>query len=276
VRLRSACVAPAAVAIVLFALGSGPAAARSGGADGRFDRRTSRHFVLYEDVGIDHQTGPNGSRQFERTLLAALEDGYAQLDDLLGLRPRRPIEVCVYAAADFDAHFGARFRFPAAGFYGGTINVRGRPVVTEGLVDTLHHELLHAALDAAAPSAVVPAWWNEGLAEWFAARAAGRPAITARDVARLRALAGAGALAPLEALAVPTLARLDARDAPVAYLQSLALVDQLVRLRGERALREVVERLVRTGDLDAALVRTARLDADALDRSLRASLGVAP
>jgi hypothetical protein len=252
-------------------LAAGPARARDRGADGHFDRRESAHFVLWQDVDLDHRTGPLGSRRFEREVIAALEDGHAQLDRVLGLRPRRKIEVRIYDTEVFDRRFGARFGFPAAGFYGDAIHVRSRPRASASLVATLHHELVHAALDSAAPSLLLPAWLNEGLAEWFEARTAGRPALAPGDMARLRALAAAGALAPIEALAAPNLVHLDARDAGVAYLQSRALVAHLVELRGERALREVVALAIRTRDVERALERAAGLGTFALDRSLRAA-----
>lgn len=245
----------------------------AGGADGRFDERTSNHFLLREDVAIDQRTGPRGANRFQREVLEALEAGYDQLDDALGLRPRRRLEAEVYDPAIFDARFAALFPFPAAGFYGGVIRVRGDVQVTPPLAKTLHHELLHAALDAAAPSLAVPAWLNEGLAEWFAAHVAGRPALGPGARAALAEAADRGALLPLAAIDRPTLVALAPDEAPIAYLQATALVDTIARRGGERALRKLLASYFRSGDLDRALVRTIGLDVRGLEAETAIWLG---
>jgi hypothetical protein len=254
---------------------AGSALARDRGADGRFDQRSSTHFLLLEDVDIDVRSGPRGSRAFEREVLGALEEGYDLLDDLLGLRPRRKIEVLVYDAAVFDRTFAGLFPFPAAGFYGGSIRVRGEAHLSARLRATLHHELVHAALDAMAPNLVLPAWLHEGLAEWFAARAAGRAPLSPGEAALLARLGAEGRLPPIERLSLPTFARLDGETAGVAYLQSRALIAELVRAGGAGAPAALVERLLRTGDLDRSLERAAGLDVAGLEGSLLASLGLA-
>jgi hypothetical protein len=148
-------------------------AAHARGADGRFDTRTSSHFVLHQDVDIDESGGFRGSRRFEQQVLDTLERAYENLDRLLGLRPERKLDVVVYDPAIFDSQFAGLFRFQAAGFYAGLIRVRGATELDVPLMRVLHHELVHAALDAAAPSLVLPAWVNEGGAEWFEARVLG-------------------------------------------------------------------------------------------------------
>ncbi len=159
---------------VSVAVAADAANAAGRGADGNFDRRTSAHFVLYQDVDIDMTGGFRGSRRFEQGVLDVLEDAYELLDRTLGLRPGRKIEVIVYDPGIFDREFSRRFRFAAAGFYARVIRVRGDTQVHTGLVRVLNHELVHAALDAAAPSLIFPAWLNEGLAEWFEARSVGK------------------------------------------------------------------------------------------------------
>ena len=159
-----------------------PVVAADSGADGNFEKRTSSHFVLYQDVDIDRTSGFRGSRRFEQQALAALEQAYDQLDLLVGLRPERPITVVIYDPAIFDARFAGLFRFPAAGFYGDAIHIRGDTVVSDRLVSVLHHELVHAALGESAPSHAVPAWFNEGLSEWFEARALGKRGLNRRPI----------------------------------------------------------------------------------------------
>jgi hypothetical protein len=259
--------------LVVGAPGVGRGADR--GADGRFDRRHSSHFLLYQDVAIDHQTGPRGSREFERGVLAELEAAYRRLDQTLGLRPQRPIEVVIYDPGVFDATFAGLFRFPAAGFYGGTIRVRGDVAVTPALSHTLRHELVHAALDAAAPSLVLPGWLNEGLAEWFEARSSGERRLAPRAIDALARGAATGAWIPIGgSLSRPGFGDLPPERAALAYLESYALIDLVERTRGERSLRDLVERMTRTGDVERSLERAAGVDSTGLERSLRAELGL--
>ena len=237
------------------------AAASDRGADGKFDVRTSSHFVLHQDVDIDESGGFHGSRRFEQQVLATLEAAYESLDRLLGLRPERKLDVVVYDPAIFDQQFGGLFRFQAAGFYAGIIRVRGASELSIQLQRVLHHELVHAALDAAAPSLVLPAWINEGGAEWFEARAAlGARGLSGREWAALRHWAASGSLFSLSQLSVPAFSRMGAQNAQIAYVQSHALIDFLVRNGGERTLPRFYGELIRSRDVERALKRVYRLD----------------
>jgi hypothetical protein len=243
------------------------------GADGKFEKRASSHFVLLQDVDIDRSSGFRGSRRFEQQLLAELEVAYKSLDERLGLRPERPIEVYVYDPAIFDAQFAGLFKFPAAGFYGGVIRVRGETVVTDALVRTLHHELVHAALDAEAPHLIHPAWLNEGLAEWFEARTIGKRRLSTREEGYLGTLAAKGRLFSLADLSAPNFGHLGPDGARLAYLQSYAFMEYLARSHGERRLRDVVSEYVRSGDLYRAFRRTYRADLEQLEQRHLGELG---
>ncbi len=241
--------------MLIGSLASLPASAGSSGADGRFERRSSAHFVLYQDVAIDHQTGWRGSNQFEREVLDSLESAHDALRDLLGIDPRKRIVVAVYDPVVFDGQFGGVAAFPAAGFYHGTIRVRGATRLTPELARVLHHEYVHAALDAAAPSLVLPALVNEGLAEWFARRALGFPDLEQGEALFLARTARDGSWLPLGTLLGPSFGSLDSGRAARAYLESQAFVAGLVRRHGERSLLEFWRVLLRTGRLERALER---------------------
>jgi hypothetical protein len=263
------------LAAALVALLAAPALAleRGDGADGRFAERRSSHFVLRQDVDLDDYHGPHGALAFERQVLAVLEEAHDALDARLGLRAPRPLEVHVWDPAVFDATFAGLFPFPAAGFYGGTIHVRGDVAVTVALRRTLRHELVHATVDAEAPSLVLPAWLHEGLAEWFESRGGGGGGhLTAHGWSALSRAAREGTLPSLAALSAPTLAHLEPRAAGVAYLYAHGLVDHLARRRGEDALRRLVEEIVRTGHLPRAFRRIARATPEELDASFRREL----
>jgi hypothetical protein len=247
--------------------------AQARGADGKFEKRTSSHFVLYQDVAIDESSGLRGSRRFEQLVLAELEEAHDRLRALLGLEPPRPIEVVIYDPVVFDRQFLGLFRFPAAGFYAGVIRVRGDTVLGASLSRVLHHELVHAALDAAMPSTVLPAWLNEGLAEWFEARAAGKRRLSEREYAALAHWWRQGALFSLAQLSAPSFVRLGPEAATRAYLQSYAMLVYLARVSDERALRAMVEEMVRTRNLARAIQRAFRADLAELEAGFQAELG---
>jgi len=254
-------------------LAAAAAHARGEGADGEFEQRESSHFVLFQDVDIDETGGLRGSRRFEQQVLEDLESAYDRLDQYLGLRPRRKLEVVIYDPAIFDQRFAGLFQFPAAGFYEGIIRVRGDDRFTYALSRVLHHELVHAALHAADRSASYPGWFNEGLAEWFQARAHGKRRLDGWELAVLSRAREAGQLFSFEALSVPSFSRLPPRSAQLAYLQSYGLMEYLDRRHGERSLRELCVELVRTGDLRRTLRRVFRADLSTLEAGFISDLG---
>ncbi len=270
-KIRRRCVS-FALLFLSIALSLASAKALDRGADGEFDKRSSSHFNLYQDVDIDRTSGFRGSRRFEQQLLEVLEAAYVALDRQTGLRPARPIDVVVYDPGVYDGRFGGLFRFPSAGFYGGRVHIRGDTVVTDRLVRVLHHELFHAALDAAAPSFPHPAWLNEGLAEWFAARAAGKRSLSLREWSSLGAVAQEQQLFALAQMAGGNFAHLGPRGAALAYLQSYAFFVVLERTHGDRSVRDVLDRYLRTGDVERAFRRTYRADLARIEERYHAEL----
>ena len=254
------------VAVVIATCLLAPAAseARNRGADGNFEKRESSHFVLFQDVDIDKTSGLRGSRHFENEVLKILEEAYDQLDDALGLRPSRPIDVIIYDPSVFDAQFGGAFRFTAAGFYSGTIHIRGDIQVRPSLVRTLHHELVHAAWDAEAPSLILPAWLNEGVAEWFEARAIGKHQLSGREASALSQLARQGRLMSFWDLSEPSFSRMGPESARLAYLQSYAFIEFLARSHGDDSVRRLCKAVLRKRDLDRAFTTTFRADLEKL------------
>jgi hypothetical protein len=254
-------------------LGAAAAGARSGdGADGKFEKRESSHFVLFEDVDIDESGGLRGSRRFQRQVLEDLESAYDRLDQYLGLRPQRELEVVIYDPAIFDRQFAGLFRFAAAGFYSGIIRVRGDDRFTQALSRVMHHELVHAALHVSAPSLVYPGWFNEGLAEWFEARTQGKRRLSAGELAALQRARDAGQLFSFDALGAPSFSRMSPPAARLAYLQSYGFIEYLERRHGERSLRDLCAELVRTKNLDRTFRRVFRADLASLEAGFFADL----
>jgi hypothetical protein len=172
----------------------------------------------------------------------------------------------------FDASFSERFGFRAAGFWDGAIHVRGGTQVDPRLVGTLVHEYTHAALASLAPVGVWPAWLNEGLAELFEREALGQLRPSAREYAELQAAAARGDWIPLESLGGPSFAGLDEQSARLAYLESYACVEQMLRRYGRERLERLVEEQAKTRRIERALQRALRIDLAELEGQLLAEL----
>jgi hypothetical protein len=136
----------------------------------------------------------------------------------------------------------------------------------------LHHELVHAALDAEAPNLVLPAWMNEGVAEWFEARALGKRTLSSGERSTLVRAAQLGRLLPLSDLSAPSFGRFSPDAAALAYLQSYGFIDHLVQTHGERSLVQFWSAVVRSRNLSRAVRRAYRQDLDALEQSYHQAL----
>ena len=136
----------------------------------------------------------------------------------------------------------------------------------------LHHELFHAALDLAAPSLSVPAWVNEGIAEWFESRALGKRRLSPSEWAELAEASRRDAWIPIPLLLRPSFAGLPPEAVRLAYLQSYASIDLLVRRQGERGLESFLQTLLRLRDPDRALRRVYRMDLPGIQQALREEL----
>jgi hypothetical protein len=248
------------------------AGAMDKGADGEFSHRQSPHFDLYQDVAIDRSGGFYGSRRFEQNILAELERGYERIEEHLGLRTHGRIEVIIYDADVFDSLYSGAFRFPAAGFYHGVIRIRGAVELDVQLARVLHHELVHAALDKAAPTLIIPAWVNEGLAEWFEARTQGKRHLDGREAGILAEVKKRDLLFSMEELSAPSFGHFGPEAAFIAYLQSYGMIEFLAHLRGEQSLREFCSELLRSKSVERSLKRVYRSDLDALTKQFIADL----
>ena len=255
-------------------LWAGASAALDRGADGKFDQRRSIHFKLLQDVDLDHATGRNGTRVFEREVLSELERAYERVRKTFDIRPRSDIKVVIYDPTVFDATFADHFRFSAVGFYDGStrvIHVRGGKRVDQFLVRTLHHEYFHAALDAVTSTQRVPAWLNEGMSQWFENLALGKRGLSPEEYAVLSTANRDQSWLPLERLSGPTFADFDSKEARLAYLQAYGMVDYLFRTHGARRVRSFMRRFVRGERLSALIKSEFRVEPSRLESTVRAS-----
>jgi len=252
---------PTMIAVLLLA----PALAIGQGADGEFNRRSSEHFVLLQDVDIDQRVGREGWAQFERDVLDVLEDAHDHVDDLLGIRPRGMVQVLVYDPDIFDDEFAGILPFSAVGFYHGVIRVRGGVRVDSKLRRLLNHEYVHAAFDAAAPRVRIPAWVNEGTAEWVAHNALGHSRFDPRLRSQLQSVERSGKLLAIRQMSGLNFAGLQKDQVGIAYAESHALIDYLVRYRGEITFRRFLAQILRSGDAKHALRSSYSLKLDELE-----------
>jgi hypothetical protein len=152
------------------------------------------------------------------------------------------------------------------------IHVRGATQVTPSLVRVLHHELVHAAFDSEAPRLDLPAWMNEGIAEWFEARAAGKRGLNTREWGALQGAAGQGALFSLDEMSARSFGGFPANAARLAYLESYAFIDFLVNAHGERNLVRFWSAVVRARSLERGARRAYGQDLDELEAEFRDTL----
>ncbi|MAI80611.1 MAG: hypothetical protein CL917_16840 [Deltaproteobacteria bacterium] len=250
---------------LIFLWGGVSVQAMERGADGEFDQRHSSHFILYQDVDIDQTSGFHGSRRFEQRVLEVLESAYLQLDGRLGLRPPGPIEVIVYDPVVFQQRFAGLFRFPAAGFYGGQVHIRGDTQLTPALSRVLSHELVHVAMASEVSDYGLPGWFNEGVAEWFEARVVGQRKLSVQERVFLQSAAKSGQLFSLQELSAPAFGAFGPSAAQLAYLESYAFITYLAREYSEVRLREWIREMARTRNIERSSRRVFKVELSRLE-----------
>ncbi|MEM1447639.1 MAG: hypothetical protein AAF957_16700 [Planctomycetota bacterium] len=205
-----------------------------------------------------------------------LEDTYQEYGDLFRRRPVEAgegrIEVVLYRAQGFDAVTGLGDW--AGGIFDGTIRV---PVANlrdarrlDRIRDVLRHETAHAFAYSIGGSRV-PAWLNEGVAQWLE-----NPAERGRDVQYARAFLGSleEPLFPLSEITGGLTGWSDKAAIRRAYEQALAFTDYLVRQYGSDLVFEMVAACKDGGAEGAAEHFRARIlvDLDVVLGDFRASL----
>jgi hypothetical protein len=113
---------------------------------------------------------------------------------------------------------------------------------------------------------------NEGVAEWFENRATGKRRLSSGEWAALTEASRRGGWISTLTLLQPSFAGLPPESVGLAYLQSYASIDLLVRRRGERGLESFLHTLLRLRDSDRALRRVYRMDLAGIEEALRAEL----
>jgi hypothetical protein len=115
-------------------------------------------------------------------------------------------------------------------------------------------------------SSRLPGWFNEGVAEWFEARSAGKRQLSVQERIFLQRAYREEALFSLAQISQPAFSGFAAGAAQIAYLQSYGFVAYLAQHHSERRVRDWIREVIRTRDLDQATRRTFRVDLTRLEK----------
>lgn len=155
----------------------------------------------------------------------ALAAARRRLEQVTGLRALDDVEILVFPSRErylayHEARTTPRPEWSTACASGGRISLYGDGAGRDALISTLSHEYAHIALRAAAGDRPLPCWLDEGLAVMVSAQFPDYRLIVAQ----------APALLDLEALSVPSFGAYGREDARLAYAQSRAMAESLLRL----------------------------------------------
>lgn len=200
------------------------------------------HFGIFADVAVCEETVSEAA--------LALEGVYGGQASLMGA-PLAATQIVVLHAG---RHYFSLVSAPewASGLFDGKIRVTLAPDGAEpaGLDAVLAHELAHALVRLASRGAA-PAWLHEGVAQWCEGRR-----LPARSVSGALGVPPAGSLDALERRFG---GKLDVAAARATYAEALSILEYLLAIRGEGALRCVLARLAEGATVSSALRSEAGL-----------------
>ena len=173
-------------------------------------------------------------------VMRLLEEVHDELGLALNHYPVRhgdpKIRVVLYRRDQFSAITGVGHW--AGGVYDGVVRIPLGDFSRErrALERALRHELVHAFVRSLAGTEV-PAWLNEGVAQWYE----GQPGDRALAIQDARARLAGSALEPLAALGGSFALWTDEERIARAYAQSLALIDHISRWYGDHVVLAMLE-----------------------------------
>ena len=210
-----------------------------------------------------------------RIILDAAKQTMDRMVDVLGIAPTDPLRIVTYN--------NYRHMVMALPFRSATVSqdlqVQGMAFTDERVLlihgfdptvtGTTSHEFTHLLVAEAAggTSAAIPAWFNEGLAEY------GNVDQTDEYDAALRYGIYTRRIKPLWYL--QTFSG-EPDDIIIAYGQGKSVVNFMVDRWGEDMISEVFDVVRQTNDIDSALLRVYGLDQHGMDSAWRMSMGLDP
>jgi hypothetical protein len=211
-----------------------------------------------------------GRPDYARKVTGYLEQARDGLQGLLGVVPVEPTGVVLYGKAAYLRAHRHRFSFQTVGFFDGRIHVVSAAHPAGELRALLFHEYAHA-LFRERSGGHKPFWLNEGFAELAEQSSLARPALSRAERSTLRSAIETGSWIPLRDLAA-SFGGLQDSSARLAYLESTASADWIVR-RSEAVPRaRLLDRLGAGWDEDRALRELVGLDTEAVDAAVRAEI----
>jgi hypothetical protein len=235
-------------------------------SDDRFDWRTAESDV----VRVHWYEGP---QSFGDRALRIAEEGIAEAEELLGVSETEPVDFFIYATEDalYDA-LGPATRENVGGQANSDIRTLFALISPAEIDDAwvgivIPHELTHLVFDTAVDNAYhyPPRWLNEGVAVYLS-QGYDQP-----DRSRVSSAAEDGELIPLDGLAglFPT----TADGFYLAYAESVAAVDYLVRTHGQDALVELINSYAEGRTDDEAFEEALGVDLTAFNAGWFADVG---
>ncbi len=238
--------------------------------DNRFEWQTLSAGVItlyYNDVGLADRA---------QEMLDAAQQTLERMSPVLGIEPKHPLHIVTYG--DYWGEMVDALPFRAQAVRDnlitlGTAFTEERVLLVlnseSSYLDTTSHEFIHLLVADAAgrANARVPAWLNEGLAEY------GNIVETNEYEGFLSQAIAKGELRPLwhqnTFSGTP-------RDILVAYGQGESVVRFLASTYGEEKIADLIRALKKTFDIDAALMDTYGIDQYGLDSAWRKDRGLDP
>jgi hypothetical protein len=239
------------------------------------DTRLQWRTVTHELITVYYSGGVTEARA--QTVLEASREALDRMKPVLGIEPTRPLRIVAYGSYQ-DMSGALPFRARAV----------EEQLVTEGQAFTEErvllvlasgtgsdlrgitaHEFAHLLVAEAAGKAVarVPAWLNEGLAEYA------NPVPSDSYEQALRRAIDDGRLRPLWHL---TAFGGTPEDIIIGYGHASSVVDYLVSTYGQAKVAEVFRAIQTTLDIDRALEQVYGFDQYGVDAGWRQSVGLQP
>ena len=245
--------------------------------------RTEETDFVYEDNRFQWQTVSDGLitvyyysdyvEERARIILDAAKQTMDRMVTVLGIEPTDPLRIVTY---NNYRHMVTALPFRSAAA-SQDLQAQGMAFTDERVLlvhgfdptvtGTTSHEFTHLLVAEAAggTSSAIPAWLNEGLAEY------GNIDKTDEYDAALRYGIYTRRIKPLRYL--QTFSG-EAEDIIIAYGQGKSVVSFMVGRWGEEKISELFAAVVETNDIDMALVRVYGLDQHGIDTEWRLSLGL--
>ncbi len=232
-------------------------ALRENDQDIDFDELRRPHFLIRYDGAINQSLG--------REVAMALESEYEELIQELHFTPQAPVKLTLYTNREFSEVTHAPSWVSALNDGEIRIPVEGLNQLTPQVRRLLRHELTHTFINARTGNNC-PTWFHEGYAQLRANQ------VPDGMYEALKEAKEAGGLLPLWSLEGPLLSY-STEQARLAYYESLAATQYLVKRKGRDSLIRIMDLLARRYTMNDALNKVIGLDYQELQTAWEADLG---